>query len=32
WRIEYNSHRPHSALGYITPDAFANKHSQKIPI
>lgn len=32
WRIEYNSHRPHSALGYITPDAFANKHSQIIPI
>lgn len=31
WRIEYNAHRPHSALGYITPDAFATKHSQKIP-
>jgi len=31
WRIEYNSHRPHSALGYITPDAFAAKQSRKIP-
>jgi putative transposase len=31
WRIEYNAHRPHSALGYITPDAFATQHSQMIP-
>ena len=23
WRVEYNAHRPHSALGYMTPDAFA---------
>jgi hypothetical protein len=32
WRIEYNAHRPHSALGYITPDAFATKHSQMIQL
>jgi putative transposase len=23
WRQEYNSERPHSALGYLTPDRFA---------
>jgi putative transposase len=25
WRSEYNSHRPHSSLGYLTPDEFARK-------
>src|SRR5205814_2836272 len=23
WRLEYNGQRPHGALGYLTPDAFA---------
>jgi len=23
WRMEYNNHRPHSSLGYMTPAAFA---------
>ena len=23
WRMDYNHHRPHSSLGYITPAAFA---------
>jgi hypothetical protein len=23
WRIEYNHQRPHSALGYLTPDKFS---------
>jgi len=23
WRLEYNNHRPHSSLGYMTPSAFA---------
>jgi putative transposase len=23
WRMEYNNHRPHSSLGYLTPAAFA---------
>jgi putative transposase len=23
WRLEYNNHRPHSGLGYVTPAAFA---------
>jgi putative transposase len=31
WRVEYNAYRPHSALGYITPDAFAANLSQIIP-
>jgi putative transposase len=25
WRTEYNSQRPHSALGYLTPEEFARK-------
>jgi len=24
WRLEYNNHRPHSSLGYMTPAAFAS--------
>jgi len=24
WRLEYNNHRPHSGLGYITPAEFAS--------
>jgi transposase InsO family protein len=26
WRVEYNGLRPHSALGYQTPDEFAARH------
>jgi transposase InsO family protein len=25
WRLEYNNHRPHSGLGYMTPATFAAK-------
>ncbi len=25
WRIEYNQERPHSSLGYLTPEEFAAK-------
>jgi len=28
WRNEYNQYRPHSALGYVPPSAFAAQHSQ----
>ncbi len=28
WRNEYNHYRPHSALGYLPPSAFAAQHSQ----
>ena len=24
WRLEYNNHRPHSGLGYMTPAKFAS--------
>jgi putative transposase len=26
WRQDYNAHRPHSALGNLSPNAFANAH------
>ena len=26
WRVEYNSYRPHSSLGGLTPDEFIEKH------
>ncbi|WP_155402205.1 IS3 family transposase [Ralstonia solanacearum] len=29
WRIEYNTERPHSSLGYLTPAQFAQGHEQK---
>ncbi|MFV8529294.1 IS3 family transposase, partial [Ralstonia pseudosolanacearum] len=29
WRIEYNTERPHSSLGYLTPVQFAQGHEQK---
>ena len=29
WRVEYNVERPHSSLGYLTPEQFAIAHSQK---
>jgi len=25
WRVEYNCARPHSALGYLTPEEFAHR-------
>jgi putative transposase len=29
WRIDYNSQRPHSSLGYLTPEEFINLESRK---
>jgi putative transposase len=29
WRIDYNCERPHSSLGYLTPDEFINQESRK---
>ena len=29
WRVEYNTERPHSALGYLTPEQFALAHRQQ---
>jgi hypothetical protein len=29
WRVEYNQHRPHSALGYVTPTEFAARQNLK---
>ena len=31
WRIDYNSSRPHSALGYATPEEFAAAHQGHAP-
>jgi putative transposase len=28
WRIDYNTHRPHSSLGYLTPAAYAATWTQ----
>src|SRR5690606_3743759 len=28
WRIEYNTERPHSALGYLAPEQFAKAHHE----
>lgn len=30
WRIDYNSERPHSSLGYLTPEEFIRQESEKI--
>jgi len=32
WRIEYNQDRPHSSLGYLTPQAFAAKERNEVLI
>ena len=29
WRISYNSHRPHSSLGYLPPDVWTEKYYQQ---
>lgn len=29
WRVEYNTERPYSALGYLTPEQFAQAHRQQ---
>lgn len=31
WRIEYNRHRPHSVLGYLTPEEFAARLASPSP-
>ena len=30
WRLDYNHHRPHSALGYLTPAEFAARCSSSV--
>ncbi len=32
WRHEYNHHRPHSSLGYMTPAAFAAQRSAPLAV
>ena len=29
WRIDYNGHRPHSSLGYLTPSEYALKRQEQ---
>jgi len=31
WRADYNHHRPHSSLGYLTPSEFAARCAASIP-
>jgi putative transposase len=31
WRRDYNQHRPHSSLDYLTPAEFAAKHRSSDP-
>ncbi|HEV3320830.1 MAG TPA: integrase core domain-containing protein, partial [Solirubrobacteraceae bacterium] len=31
WRIQYNTYRPHSALGGLTPTEYAAKEDQHQP-
>jgi putative transposase len=31
WRIEYNTERPHSSLGDLTPEQFARTHPELLP-
>lgn len=30
WRVSYNAKRPHSSLGYLPPDVWAQQHEQSI--
>jgi putative transposase len=30
WRVEYNRERPHSSLGYLTPEEFLHKETEKV--
>ena len=30
WRIDYNTERPHSSLGYLTPEEFLKQENEKI--
>ncbi len=30
WRIDYNEHRPHGALGHLTPSEYANRGQQAV--
>ena len=29
WRIDYDTFRPHSSLGYLTPKEYADKHESR---
>jgi putative transposase len=31
WRQEYNNYRPHSSLGYLTPEKFAGRCAKAAP-
>jgi hypothetical protein len=31
WRQEYNHYRPHSSLGYMTPEEFAGRRGKAAP-
>lgn len=30
WRLDYNEERPHSALGYLTPNEFVRLEEEKL--
>ena len=32
WRIEYNTERPHSTLGYLTPEQYARAHAGDLAV
>jgi putative transposase len=29
WRVDYNQHRPHGALGHLTPNEYARKRQEQ---
>jgi putative transposase len=29
WRVDYNTHRPHSSLGHLTPSEFASQRQEE---
>jgi transposase InsO family protein len=31
WLVEYNAHRPHQTLGYVTPMSFIQAHAKVTP-